>query len=143
MPMQGYSVGRDVTLVLQTPTGPLSIPKITNFTRKQDATVERVKRIDGITDNLRFFDGWSGSLRAKRNGPDVDRYFAQLEANYYAGLNEIPAQIYETIAEPNGAISQFRYDGVMLTLDNAGDVSGDASIELSLNFTASRRIQVS
>lgn len=143
MPLQGYSIGRDVTLVLQTPSGPLSIPKITNFTRKQDATVERVKRIDGITETLRFFDGWSGGLRAKRNGPGVDRYFAQLEANYYAGLNEIAAQIYETVTEPNGAISQFRYDGVMLTYDDAGNVAGDSSIEISLTFTASRRIQIS
>lgn len=139
MPQNGYSVGRDVTLVLQTSTGPLSIPKITNFTRKQDATVERVKRIDGITETLRFFDGWSGSLQAKRNGPEIDRYFGTLEDNYYSGLTEVPAQIFETVQEPNGAISQFRYDGVMLTLENAGDVVGDASIALSLSFTATRR----
>ncbi|MCP3017546.1 hypothetical protein [Cupriavidus basilensis] len=139
MPINGYSVGRDVTIVIQTPTGSLQIPKITKFSRKQDATVERVKRIDGVTETLRFFDGWSGSLEAKRSGPEIDRYFGTLEDNYYAGLNEQAAQIFETVTEPNGAISQFRYDGVMLTLENAGDVAGDASIPYSMNFTATRR----
>lgn len=139
MPLQGYSVGRDFQLVLQTPTGPLPVPKVTGFSRKQDATNERVKRIDGITDNVRFFDGWSGSLQVQRTGPEVDRYFAQLEANYYAGLNELPAQIYETIQEPNGATSQYRYDGVMLTYDNPGDVAGDATVKMQLSFVASRR----
>nr|DAF77208.1 MAG TPA: hypothetical protein [Caudoviricetes sp.] len=143
MPINGYSVGRDVTLVLQTPAGPLQIPKITNFSRKQDITDERVKRIDGITDHVRFFDGWSGSFQLQRNGPAVDAYFSQLEANYYAGINEQPSQIFETIQEPNGAISQFRYDGVLLTLDNPGDVTGDATIKVSMTFVASRRIQLS
>ncbi|MCA3183919.1 MULTISPECIES: hypothetical protein [unclassified Cupriavidus] len=143
MPLNGYSVGRDFTLVLQTPTGPLQVPKVTGFSRKMDATTERVKRIDGVTDNVRFFDGWSGSLQVQRTGPDVDRYFATIEANYYAGLNEQPCQIYETITEPNGAVSQFRYDGVMLTYDNPGDVAGDATVKMQLSFTASRRFQVS
>ncbi|MEN7527024.1 hypothetical protein [Cupriavidus sp. DL-D2] len=143
MPLQGYSVGRDWQLVIQTPTGPLNVPKVTGFSRKMDATTERVKRIDGITDNVRFFDGWSGTLSAQRTGPEVDRYFATLEGNYYAGLNEQPCQIYETITEPNGAYSQYRYEGVMLTYDNPGDVAGDATVKMQFSFTASRRLLVS
>lgn len=68
----------------------------------------RVKRLDGITDHVRFFDGWSGSFDIERQDATLDNYFAQLEANYYAGINESPAQIYETIQEANGAVSQFR-----------------------------------
>jgi len=94
MPIQGYSVGRDYTLVIQTSTGALQPNKITAFKSKQDVTDVRVKRLDGITDHVRFFDGWSGSFDIERQDATLDNYFAQLEANYYAGINESPAQIY-------------------------------------------------
>ncbi|PLT18740.1 hypothetical protein [Ralstonia mannitolilytica] len=143
MPIQGYSVGRDYTLVLQTSTGPLQLNKITSFKSKQEVTDVRVKRLDGITDHVRFFDGWSGSFDIERQDASADNYFAQLEANYYAGLNEQAAQIYETIQEANGAVSQFRYDGVLMTLDDAGNRAGDATVKQSIKFVASRRIKVS
>ncbi|MCK4121403.1 hypothetical protein HFK83_03335 [Ralstonia pseudosolanacearum] len=142
MPINGYSVGRDYTLVIQTATGPLQLNKVTSFKSKQDVTDVRVKRLDGITDHVRFFDGHSGSFDIERQDPNVDRYFAQLESNYYAGINEQPAQIYETIQEANGAVSQFRYDGVLMTLADAGNRAGDATIKQSINFVASRRILV-
>ncbi|MBB5508156.1 hypothetical protein [Paraburkholderia atlantica] len=139
MPMNGYSVGRDITLVIQTPSGPLSLNKITKFTAKQESTEVRVKRLDGITDRLRFFDGWSGGFEIERQDSVVDDYFAQLEANYYAGINEQPCQIYETHTEPNGMTTQYRHDGVLLTLDNAGEWMGDSTVKISLKWTGSRR----
>ena len=143
MPIQGYSVGRDYTLVIQTANGTLQPNKITEFKSKQDVTDVRVKRLDGITDHVRFFDGWSGGFSIERQDATLDNYFAQLEDGYYAGINEQAAQIYETIQEANGAISQFRYDGVLMTLDDAGTRAGDATIKQSISFVASRRIKVS
>ncbi len=143
MPIQGYSVGRDYTLVIQTSNGTLQPNKITEFKSKQDVTDVRVKRLDGITDHVRFFDGWSGGFSIERQDATLDNYFAQLEAGYYAGINEQAAQIYETIQEANGAVSQFRYDGVLMTLDDAGTRAGDATIKQSISFVASRRIKVS
>ena len=142
MPIQGYSVGRDYTLVIQTSSGALQPNKITEFKSKQDVTDVRVKRLDGITDHVRFFDGWSGGFSIERQDATLDNYFAQLEAGYYAGINEQAAQIYETIQEANGAVSQFRYDGVLMTLADAGNRAGDATIKQSINFVASRRIKV-
>ncbi|CBJ38333.1 conserved protein of unknown function [Ralstonia solanacearum CMR15] len=142
MPIQGYSVGRDYTLVFQTSTGALQPNKITEFKAQQDVNDVKVKRLDGITDHVRFFDGWSGSFNVERQDPTLDNYFAQLEANYYAGINEQPAQIYETINEANGAISQFRYDGVLMSLADSGTRAGDATVKQSVNFVASRRVKV-
>lgn len=142
MPINGYSVGRDYTLVIQTATGPLQLNKITGFKKKQVVTDVRVKRIDGITDHVRFPDGWSGSFDVERQDASVDNYIAQVEAGYYSGINEQPCQIYETIQEANGAVSQFRMDGVLLTLADGGNVAGDATVKQSLSFVASRRIKV-
>jgi hypothetical protein len=142
MPINGYSVGRDYTLVLQTPSGPLQLNKITSFKKKQDVTDVRVKRIDGITDHVRFPDGWSGSFDVERQDASVDNYFAGVESGYYSGINEQPCQIYETIQEANGAVSQFRMDGVLLTLADGGNVAGDSTVKQSLSYVASRRIKV-
>ena len=73
---------------------------------------------------------------------DLDRYIAQQEATYYAGGNELPSSIDETITEPDGSISQYRYTGVMIQLTDAGDKAGDKTINQSLSFAASRRLEV-
>ncbi len=65
--------------------------------------------IDGIVDFLELPQGWEGSIEVERADNTLDDYFAALEANYYSGKNITTATITETIQEPNGSISQYRY----------------------------------
>jgi hypothetical protein len=88
-------------------------------------------------------DGWKGSCRMDRRDPTIDSYFAGLEAAYFNGTNQIAGTIYETINEPNGSVTQWRYTGVILKLEKAGDFSGDKKVEQSVSFMASQKIQVS
>lgn len=142
MSQNGYSIGRDTTVVIILPDGStLNLGKVTKFNPKQDTTDQKIKGIDGIVDHLRFYEGWSGSFEAERRGPDVDAYFAKLEANYYAGVDEPPATVQETIVEPNGQVSQYRYERVLFKYDDAGDKAGDKSVHQKISFVASRRIQ--
>ncbi len=142
MPQNGYSVGRDITLNVMTSNGPLTINKITGFSTKQEVSKSKVKRLDGVTDSLRFFDGWSGSFDVERQDAIIEDYFVQLEANYFAGVNEQPATIMETISNPDGSVSQYRYERVIMTLDNAGDWKGDSSVKIKVSFEAARKKQV-
>lgn len=139
MPQNGYSVGRDISLTLTTSGGPLTFNKITGFSSKQETSKQKVKRLDGVTDALRFFDGWSGSFDIERADSGVEDYFIQLESNYYAGINEIPATILETISNPDGSTSQYRYERVILSLDQAGDWKGDSSVKIKVGFEAARK----
>jgi hypothetical protein len=91
---------------------------------------------------VRFFDVCSGTFDLERQDSKVYDYLAQLEANYYAGLNEQPVTITETITEVSGAVTQYRYLGVLLRLDDAGDKAGDSTVKQRLSFTAQRRIKV-
>lgn len=143
MPQNNFSVGRDVTLTIIAQNGPLSLNLITSFTATQKTTDMTVKGLDGITRPLRFFDGWAGSFALERQGSTVDDYFTQLEANYYAGINEQPVSITETITEVSGAVSQYRYIGALLSFADGGAWSGDATVKQTINFVASRRIKVS
>lgn len=142
MPQNGYSVGRDISLNVMTPTGQLVINRITGFESKQESSKSKVKRLDGINDSLRFFEGWSGSFTVERADSIVEDYFIQLEANYYAGLNEQPATILETITNPDGSVSQYRYERVILSLDDAGNWQGDATVKIKVSFEAARKRQV-
>lgn len=143
MPQNGYSIGKDITLTVMTSAGQLQINEITGFHSKQETTKSKVKKISGQTRTLRFFDGWSGSFDVERADSVVEDYFIQLEANYYAGVEEQPVTIMETIQNPGGKPpSQYLYTGVILSLDDAGDWKGDATVKIRVSFEAERKVQV-
>lgn len=142
MSVNGFSVGNDITVAINTATGPLVMNLITSFKRKQDTTTQKIKGMDGVTRHVRFQDGWAGSFNVERTDGTLDAYFAQQEANFYAGINEGAGIITETIREPNGSISQYRYTGVLLSYDDAGDSEGDKTIKQVVGFVASRRLKV-
>lgn len=142
MPVNGYTVGRDVSIDLISPAGPLRFSVRTGFSAKQETTDIRVKRADGITDHLVLPDGWTGSFDYERGNPVLDTYFANLEDQYYAGLNIQAISMTETITEPNGSLSQFRYERVVLKYADAGAKSGDQTVKQKIEWMASRRRQI-
>ena len=142
MPQNGYSIGRDTTIAVILPGGSsLNLGKVVKFSSKSDTTDQKIKGMDGITDHLRFYEGWSGSFELERMSPDLDTYFATLESNYYAGIAEFAVTIQQTVAEASGSVSQFSFQGALLKFDDAGDWSGDKAVSQKLSFVASRRIQ--
>jgi hypothetical protein len=104
-------------------------------------TEQKIKGLDGITRPVRFFDGWSGRFEYERQDSTLDDYFSMLEANYYLGVPEQPCSITETIENPDGGITQYRYLGVLLKLDDAGDWAGDKTVKMTVSFVASRRMK--
>jgi hypothetical protein len=101
----------------------------------------KVKRFDGVTDFLELPDGWEGSFDFERAGGFIDDYFASLEADYYAGEDLPTVSITETITEPGGGVSQYRYTNVTLKYSNAGDKNGSDTVKQKIDFLASRRIK--
>lgn len=142
MPVNNYSVGRDLSLNINTPQGQLRVAKIVSFSSRQDTTDIKVKGLDGIIEHLVIPDGWSGQMDVERKDATLDDYFAQLETNYYAGTNLAQVSITETIKESNGRTSQYRYEGVQLKLSSAGNWSTDQTVKQQLDWMAARRVKV-
>lgn len=142
MPLNTFSTGRDVTLTVVTPSGPISFNLITAFHSSPVTGQVKVKGIDGITRHALFPDGWTGGFDIERSDSTVDDYFAQLEDNYYQGQNIGSSTITETITEPNGAVTQYRYLQVLLQLDDAGSWMGDQTVKQKISFMASRRKKI-
>lgn len=142
MPVNGYTIGKDVSLDITGPSGPLRFNIRTGFTAKQETNDIKVKRADGIVDHLVIPDGWTGSFDYTRQDSLLDDYFAGLEQNYYSGINNAPLTITETITEANGSVSQYRYTRVVLKYDDAGAKTGDDVVKQKISFMASRRLKV-
>jgi hypothetical protein len=142
MAVNGYVVGRDVTLDITTQAGILRPSIRTNFGAKQETAAIQVKRADGVVDFLELPGGWSGSFDYERQDSTLDDFFASLEDTYYSGGNLGAVQITETIQEAAGNVTQYRYDGVVLKYDDAGPREGDKTIKQKISFKASRRRKV-
>lgn len=142
MPLNGFTIGRDVTPNINTPSGALSPSLITKFTAKPETTKKKVKGLDGRTRHLIFPDGWTGAFEVERQDSTVDDFFAAQEAGYYNGQNLLPSTITQTITEVNGSVSQYQYNGVVFSLDDAGDWAGDDTVKQKISFEAETRIKI-
>jgi len=142
MPVNNFTTGRDVSLVIQLPTGPLTLV-LTDFSADPKVTNLESKPLSGIKQHAYIPDGWNISFKVDRMDTAADDFWANFEAQYYAGANQLAGTIYETIAEANGSVSQWRFIGVIVKLDKAGDFSGDKKVEQSFSGMASQRIRVS
>lgn len=139
MPINGYTVGRDLILTIVANGSPIRFPGITGFRSRQDTTEQKIVLMDGVVEHLRFFVGWSGSFSLERRSGVLDRYFNQLESNYYLGVSELPVFIDGVIKEQDGSITSHQYTKVLLKLDDAGEFRGDSNVKQSLSFIGSRR----
>jgi hypothetical protein len=142
MPVNNFTVGKDVSLVIQLATGPLTLT-LTDFGAKVKTTSLESKPLNGIKQHAYIPDGWDLSFKVDRMDTSADDFWANFEAQYYAGVNQVAGVIYETISEADGSVSQWRFPGVVVKLDNAGDYSGDKKVEQTFSGMASKRIRVS
>jgi len=141
MPIQGFNTGKDITLVIVTPTGTLQADGITGFQSMQMTQPLDHKGLDGTNLYAEIPTGWEGTFDIDRTDQAIDAYFAATEAAYYSGTDPGVATITETVTETNG-ISQYRYTGVALKFADAGTWRGDQKVSQRVTFRAARRQQV-
>lgn len=141
MPQMGYSIGRDTSIVITLADGTTLRPgTVTSFSWKPDNTKQKVKALSGTIDTLRFWEGGTGTIKSERTDGTLDDYFAGLEAAYYAGTSEKPCTIQETVTEPDGSISQYRFERVVLDYD-PGAWEADKTVSDGIPFTYGQRIK--
>jgi hypothetical protein len=142
MPINSFSVGKDLTFILLGPTGRLTLNGLTDYTTKPMFTKLKHKDLNGNVAHAAIPDGWEITIKIDRQDPVVDNFFAALETSYFNGQNILNGSISETIQEADGSISQFQYTNVSLTYEDAGSWKGDALIPITLTGNASRRNKI-
>jgi hypothetical protein len=142
MPMNGYGLGRDVAVDFNLPQGPVRFSIITDFSAKQNTKRVESHGIDGICRYQEIPAGWEGSIEVDRADSNIDTAIGFLEQLYYAGANVPASTLTETISEPNGTVTQWRFIGVMFKFDDHGSWKGDNKVTQKLGWVASVRVQV-
>lgn len=142
MPVNSFSVGRDLSLTCMINGLPTTFTGLTEFSADPVVTQLKSKRIDGTPQFGIIPDGWKGSFKVDRMDNTVDTLWATIEANYFAGTNLQAGTILETIQEANGTVSQWRYDGVIIQLEKAGDWGGDKKVEQTVSFNAAHKLRI-
>src|SRR5262245_15075504 len=127
MTVNQFTTGRDVSVQINTSYGPLLIPTsaILNFKANPEVTKLKSKGLDGLSRHAVIPDSWKGSFSLDRLNHALDDFWGQLEADYYAGNSIGVGTIIEKIQEQDGTISTWRYQDVVLTLEEAGDYAAD------------------
>lgn len=141
MPINGFTIGRDIAIDINMPQGPVRFSNVTGFTKKQMSTGIVSKGIDGTDRFGEIPSGWEGDIEVDRANAALDAAFDYLEGLYYGNQNVPPSVITETITENNG-VTQWRYTGVAFKYDDAGGAKGDAKVTQKFSWKASRRIRV-
>lgn len=145
MPVNGFTVGRDVLVTIGGPGGAnIVIPafQVTKFTKRPLKKEDWSRPLNGPPIPLYMPDGWRGTVDVDRADATLDTFQAALEATYYAGQNTLSGTILESITENNGSNTQYRYDGVMFWIEEPGDAHQDKKIDQKLDWCASTRKRV-
>jgi hypothetical protein len=143
MPLNGFTMGKDVSVDISTSNGPLRLPAVTKFSSEPVLGNISVTKLNGVTEEAPFPKSWKGTITIERQDSTADDYQAQWEADYFAGITRLPSTITESIKEANGRDTIYRYTAVQLQMSKAGDKSGDKSIAQDFTWTAQRRLKVS
>lgn len=145
MSLNQFVVGRSVKVVVTNPlTGasPLTLTNITSFESKSSVEKITSKPMNSPPIFASAPNGWTGNFEFDRVDNTIDNFFNAQEATYWANGQTFSGQIFEYITELNGTTSQYRYDGVMLTITDAGKKTSQAKIPMKVEFEASRRVTV-
>src|ERR1700761_601379 len=142
MPVNSYSVGKDLSFTLLGPNGKVTLNGVTEYSTKPMFTNLDSKLLNGKHMFAAIPDGWEVSIRVDRQDPVLDDFFASLETAYYNGQNISNGTILETIQEVDGSVSQYQYIDVSLIYNDAGSYKGDSLVQIALPARPSRRNKI-
>lgn len=143
MTANNFNIGSDAKVTWLSDGAVVGASILTKFSKKQRTKDIESEGIDGVNRFRNVEAGWEGTAMYDRTDSRIDDYFALKETARYAGLPPPVVTFSESIVNASdGATARYRYDGVTMTLENAGDIGGDSKIEQSISWKASRRIKV-
>lgn len=142
-----FTIGQQVELVLMSPDGtPIqNFGLLTEFgatAQKHEIEVPGINN-GGFVARRVVEKGWKGSFSFARTNGMADYLQWIEESGFYGGNPQNYYTIYETKQNNDQSLSEFQYQGVVLTGFDSGTVRQDADIPMKLDFSAATRVQLS
>jgi hypothetical protein len=145
LPINGFTVGRDISVTVAGPGGTtIIIPStaVTHFEKRPLRREDWSRPLNVPPIPLYQPDGWRGNIGVDRQDQTLDTFQAGIEAQFWAGQNTASGTILETITEVNGSTTQYRYDNVMFWLEDPGPGTADRRVQQRLEWCAGTRKRV-
>lgn len=139
-----FNIGKDVAIDVVLKSGRhLRISNVTDFDAKPKTKKINSLGIDGVNRSGVIPEGYSLTITLDRANREVDDWWADYEEAYYGGDVVQNVLITQTIKEGDGSISQWRFEGVALNLDDLGNWKSDSYVKQKLTGEAAfrRRVQ--
>lgn len=136
----GLTSGQSATVTWTDIDGNKNFQILESFSFRENSDIKDETAMDGITRHPKFWFGWHGGAVYQRGNNVLDQYFANGEANYYLGADQIDMTITLTIKELNGQISQYQFTGAVLMMEDGGTYSGTDIVKQSITWKAKRRM---
>lgn len=145
MPAAGYSVGRDLKIVIVDENS--GAVQAWNVVSKVDLKPQFKNlqwiALDGTNSFAEIPQGWTASLDVDRAGSDLMDYAVRIENDYYLGNPSATVYLQVTITNPDGSVSQYRLIKGAVKVDDAGVFSGDDKVTQRVSARFSRCVKVS
>lgn len=143
--VNSFNVGRDGAqlTIIDSLVGQVTINGIIRFDAKP--AVVKLKSV-GITGRIKYRtvpDGHELTFEIDRQDPSYEQYFANAEANYFAGLPPTAIFVTHTIKNLNGSISQYQYSDMALAPEDDGTWEGQTKVTQKFTAQAGRKLPLS
>ncbi len=143
MTVFAQSYGRDIRLDINLPNGGvLTLPDITDYDIKPTNHTDTFILINGRPIHNVIPQGGTGTLNIKRVDATLEAFQAAFEANFYAGAPQLKGTVTETIANPDGSVSQFQLQGVSLMVEDLGTWKGETAVSQQIKFMYEVFVQI-
>lgn len=140
MPINGISIGKDMSVTLDDNNGNVVTTRVKMFSSKQKTANRETVALDGVNRHLNIPIGYEGNFEAERTGPALDNFIFNQEQLYADGAPIPLITLTQTINEADGTITQYQYQGSVVQFDSTGEWKGDDLVTQKINFMASARI---
>lgn len=140
MALDGLITGASTRTIITNPNGTLELAGLSVFKPSQVADVPEEILITGELKLPFLPKGWRGSATFVRLDNSLDIYMALQESLYYSALNEVLANMTQTITEQDGTQTQIDYVGCVLTMPDAGTFSGTDVVRYMVDMKCKRRL---
>lgn len=146
MPVNGFTVGRDVTITISGPGNTsIVIPanQVTSFDAKPGKREVWSRPLNQPPMPVYMPDGWRGRVTIDRTDATLDTFLANLEQSFWQGQNQLAGSVLETITEDDGSVTQWQYPQAMFWVDDPGTYHADGIVQQHLEFCAGQRKRIS
>lgn len=143
MPLDGYSVGRDITVSIVRNGTNFNLQQLAHFDSRQ------IMKEDGVDDLTTGYEHqiaipqrWEGTIMFNRMDASLDNFIAAYEQAYYSGQNIQNATMVASIGEPSGAVRKYKFLGVTFVMEEAGKWNLQEVVKQGLRFRARTRLVI-